>query len=314
MTKLSDYELRGLPQQAIDMLDDIRDLLNSGKYQGSVATTGIPGWSANTGEFAFFSAGSDRRVYLRSSTAWQLVAGFDPTLLPSALGTVSAGTGNVFSLVDHIHTSPPTPFVPEAGFNNMQAFTSNGTWNLGTGTTYVFVELWGAGGGGGGGGNAAATNATSGGTSRFAGLSAVGGGSGGTTIGGIGGTAAGGVINITGQAGQNGVALVATGSGGGTGGNSPRGGAGGSWVGNVPTVTGTVGSPPGGGGGSGGKAADAAGGGGGGAGGYCAGLVTVAGSPTVSVQVGVGGTGGNGSESAGGAGAQGLVMVYWAST
>ena len=314
--------MRGLPQQAIDMLDDIRDLINSGKYQGSVATSGIPGWSANTGEFAFFSAGSDRRVYLRSSTAWQLVAGFDPTLLPSALGTANAGTGNVFSLVDHIHTAQtiPTPFVPEAGFNNMQAFTSNGTWNLGTGTTYVFVELWGAGGGGAGGGGSN-TGMTSGGTSKFAGLSAVGGQSGGNVVEGAGGTAAGGVINITGQAGAGGwnvfglaggVTSVEVSSGGGAGGMSPRGGGGGVAQGRG---AGNSGVPPGGGGGGGGATLiNSPAGGGGGAGGYCSGLVTVVGSATVAVQVGAAGVGGTGAQTIGGAGGQGLVMVYWAST
>ena len=58
MSRLQDYELRGLPQQAIDLLDDIRELVNNSKYQSSVATTGVPGWTANTGEFAFFSSGS----------------------------------------------------------------------------------------------------------------------------------------------------------------------------------------------------------------------------------------------------------------
>lgn len=124
MSKLEDYEFKGVGQQIVDFKDDVRDLLNSGKYQASVATTGIPGWSANTGEFAFYSSGSDRRLYLRAATSWQLIAGFNPTLNPSALGTVNAGTGNTFALIDHIHTAPVVADFAFTGNSNLTPTTT----------------------------------------------------------------------------------------------------------------------------------------------------------------------------------------------
>jgi len=125
MAKLDDYEFKGVDQQVVDFKDDVRDMLNSGKYQASLATTGIPGWTANQGEFAFYRSGSDRRLYLRAATAWMLVGGFDPTLNPSSLGTVNAGTGNTFALVDHIH---PTATVSVA----IGTFTRDTTLASGT--------------------------------------------------------------------------------------------------------------------------------------------------------------------------------------
>lgn len=111
MSKLDDTEFKGVSQAVVDFKDDVRDMLNNGKYQSSVATTGIPGWVANVGESAFYSSGSDRRLYLKATSSntskgWQLLAGFDSTLSPSStrFNSVSeVGTGNTFSLTDHIH-------------------------------------------------------------------------------------------------------------------------------------------------------------------------------------------------------------------
>ena len=145
------------------MLDDIRDLVNNGKLQTSVATTGVPGWFAGTGEQAFFSSGSDRRLYLRTNTAWLLVAGFNPTLLPSALGTVSAGTGNNFALVDHIHAgvrkkvgsftrdltlASGTQAITGVGFTSravvffavVPTVTGQTSWGFSDGTTHAVIE------------------------------------------------------------------------------------------------------------------------------------------------------------------------------
>ena len=310
MSRLSDYELRGLPQQAIDMLDDIRDIINNSKYQGSVATTGVPGWSANTGESAFFSSGSDRRLYLRTSTSWQLVAGFDPTLLPSALGTANAGTGNVFSLVDHIHTAGST-YLQQG---SMQAFVTTGgsTWTRPAGITRVHIKVWGGGGGGGeGDGGGTPVNGTDGSSSSFAGgvtVSATG-GSGGSFAASPGGAGSNGDVNGTGQSGQIGEPLTAgLLSAGGHGGAAVFGGAGGpgAMLGDV----GYPGASPGGGGGGGSGGVARQGGGGGGGTGYAEGFISVSGN--VAVTVGSGGTGGTGTAGLdGGNGANGLVLVYW---
>ena len=98
MSKLDDTEFKGVSQAVVDFKDDVRDMLNNGKYQSSVATTGIPGWVANIGESAFYSSGSDRRLYLKATSSntskgWQLVAGID-----SSKSTWSANLQNVSRL------------------------------------------------------------------------------------------------------------------------------------------------------------------------------------------------------------------------
>ncbi len=165
-------------------------------------------------------------------------------------------------------------------FNNIQVFTSDGTWTKPTGVSRVYVKVWGGGGGGGTGsggdggsggggggysegyvtvtGNVTVTVgsggaiAGNGGNSFFAGSTTItaNGGSGGRTraSGGAGGSASNGQINFTGMSGQNSSAPVT--SIGGTGGGSPFGGAGGDGgIGANPSVEGMVGGIPGGGGG-----------------------------------------------------------------
>jgi len=166
---------------------------------------------------------------------------------------------------------------------NIQVFTSSGTWVKPAGVSKVYVQVWGAGGGGntgaanqsggggGGGGYCAGLVSVSGnvtvtvgtgggagaagGNSSFAGNTTLtaNGGSGGGTTGGNGGTASGGTINITG--GNGGSGRASDGAGGGSGGGSPFGGAGGSGGAGAnasnPNTPGTDGCVPGGGGGGG---------------------------------------------------------------
>ncbi len=49
MSKLSDFEFPGLPVEVVDFKDDVRDLLNNGKYQAP-SGTGTPSYSAGQGE------------------------------------------------------------------------------------------------------------------------------------------------------------------------------------------------------------------------------------------------------------------------
>jgi len=56
--KINAYDVHELPQEAIDLLEDIRTLLNFGKYQRQIVT-GVPGWNGRAGEEALvFSSGS----------------------------------------------------------------------------------------------------------------------------------------------------------------------------------------------------------------------------------------------------------------
>lgn len=334
MSKLDDYEFRDVSQSVNDFKDDTRDLLNNGKYQSSVATTGIPGWSANTGEFAFYSSGSDRRLYLRAATSWQLVAGFDPTLLPSALGTINAGTGNTFSQVDHIHalqtTSPAVTFgTPVAvgtanlagtstdatradhvhlGYlvqGSMQAFTGNGTWTRPSGISNVYVKAWGGGGGGGAGRTGGAGGGGGGGGYAEAFTMVTGDVT--VTVG-----AGGAGSNTDGANGGNtsfGTAVTASGGSGGglgtaTGVLPVRGGSGGAGTVSLVAASGGAGST---------LAIGAEGGGAplGGTGGHGGAGAVLAGEGGIIPGGGGGGAGASATEPDGGPGASGMVLVYW---
>lgn len=140
-------------------------------------------------------------------------------------------------------------------FQNMQVFTSSGTFTPSSTTTSVFVEVWGGGGGGGGSdvpntgsggagagyscgfvtvtpsvgvtvtvgakglGGGSTVNGTGGTNSSFAGGTTLTGGGGGGGVYGIGvaggGTGVGGTLNISGRAGQAGTSIQNQGGAGG---------------------------------------------------------------------------------------------------
>jgi hypothetical protein len=116
-------------------------------------------------------------------------------------------------------------------FQNIQVFTSDGTFNVPTSVDRVYVECWGAGGGGGSNQNGAFTGGGGGGGAYSAGIvTATPGGSVSVTIG-AGGTGATANTADSGGAGNDtsfGASIVAKGGSGGAGANgSASGGAGG---------------------------------------------------------------------------------------
>ena len=155
-------------------------------------------------------------------------------------------------------------FVP----NNIQVFTSSGTWTKPVGVSNVYVKVIGAGGngahggstqagaGGGGGGYSEGIIAVSGNvtvtigsTNSFAGnttIQATSGGYGSSSAGGTGGTGSNGTINLTGSNGGGGGSLNSL--SGGNGGGTPMGNGGG---GGSAGVSGANGGSYGGGGGGG---------------------------------------------------------------
>lgn len=60
--KIQNYDLHQLPQEGIDMLEDIRILLNFGKYQPQVVTA-IPTFNGRRGEFVIVFQGTTGRLY-----------------------------------------------------------------------------------------------------------------------------------------------------------------------------------------------------------------------------------------------------------
>lgn len=64
--KIQNYDLHTLSQEAIDNIEDIKTLLNFGKYQPQVVTA-IPTFNGRRGEFAIVFQGGTGRLYWCSS-------------------------------------------------------------------------------------------------------------------------------------------------------------------------------------------------------------------------------------------------------
>ena len=78
--KVSDYSTALLPQEVIDLLDDVKTVLNFGKYQFPVITTGSgPTWTGRQGEQVLQIVGNTLRLYVcisdQSSTSWNYITG-----------------------------------------------------------------------------------------------------------------------------------------------------------------------------------------------------------------------------------------------
>ena len=70
--------MTGEKQELIDALDDMRTLLNFGKYQQQVVTT-IPTWKASNGEQVLFLDSTGGRLYVNVSdntATWKIAAAF----------------------------------------------------------------------------------------------------------------------------------------------------------------------------------------------------------------------------------------------
>ena len=75
MAKVDDYEFKRLPQQLIDFKDDVRILLNNGKYQSQFITaTTAPNFAGNAGESVFVLNAASGEWYVFSGFAWDLAA------------------------------------------------------------------------------------------------------------------------------------------------------------------------------------------------------------------------------------------------
>jgi len=60
--KINTYDVHELPQEAIDNLEDVRTLLNFGKYQPQVVST-IPTFNGRQGEFVIVFQGNTGAFY-----------------------------------------------------------------------------------------------------------------------------------------------------------------------------------------------------------------------------------------------------------
>lgn len=220
-------------------------------YQG----VGTPEASIAAGVGSIYmrtDGGADTSVYRKESgsadTGWVAVKA--PATLP--LSIANGGTGADFSsgvsgkFFYFSSTGVLGQFAPTLFPQNIQVFTSSGTWTKPTNVAQVYVKVIGGGGaggtngggvtggagGGGGGGYAEGLIAvtgnvtvTIGATNSFAGavtISATKGADGsaasGATAGdgGGGGLGSNGTINLTGQSGESGITILVSGAGGNT--------------------------------------------------------------------------------------------------
>ena len=75
MAKVSDSDDFRVDQNQRDFNDDVRRILNFGKYQPQVLTTGPPGLTGRLGEGVYFIAGTTGRFYVcttDNASTWAL--------------------------------------------------------------------------------------------------------------------------------------------------------------------------------------------------------------------------------------------------
>lgn len=78
--KIIDYSLALLPQEAVDMLQDIQTAINLGKMQKTVLSS-PPTYIGRAGEEAYMITGATGRLYVCTSdqsTSWSIVSTFTP--------------------------------------------------------------------------------------------------------------------------------------------------------------------------------------------------------------------------------------------
>jgi hypothetical protein len=241
------------------------------------------------------------------------------TIVPAS----SLGANRTYTLPDASGTVALQETIVPPVFNNLQVFTSSGTFTPAAGVDKVFVRVWGAGGGGGGVGSANTLGAGGGGAGGYSegfvtvtpsvgvtvtiGAAGAAGTSGGGNGGGGGGSGFAGGTTLTGNGGSGGTGTASFGA--------SAGGAGGTGTGGTLNLSGGAGQ------GGGGASGVGIWGGGGGMPAVPAGVPGKfrptntegqgVGFDAVGYGAGGGGANSSGSSYAGGAGAAGLVLVYY---
>ncbi len=81
MAKIDDYDIKDLPQEQVDFNDDVKTILNFGKYQKTVVTS-PPTWTGRAGEEVYMITGATGRLYVctsdNTSSNWKVVSTFTP--------------------------------------------------------------------------------------------------------------------------------------------------------------------------------------------------------------------------------------------
>ena len=76
MGKLNDFDFgRGAHPELIEFKDEVRDLVNFGKFQFQVVST-APTFAGRMGEVTFFRNGTDGRGYVYMGSSWNVFSTF----------------------------------------------------------------------------------------------------------------------------------------------------------------------------------------------------------------------------------------------
>lgn len=78
MSKIDEYDFKKMPQEVVDFKDQVRELLNFGKYQAQLLT-GIPAYIGRGGEQAWYVGADSGALYVNLSdgtSTWTKVIEF----------------------------------------------------------------------------------------------------------------------------------------------------------------------------------------------------------------------------------------------
>jgi len=78
MAKLVDHDFGKLNPELVDFKDEVRDLLNYGKFQLAVVSA-APTYSGHKGEAVLFLSGTGGALYFYTGVGWNAVTTFTAT-------------------------------------------------------------------------------------------------------------------------------------------------------------------------------------------------------------------------------------------
>lgn len=116
--KLPDYDFKSVPQELVDFSDDVKVIVNFGKYSHQVVST-PPTWSARNGEAVFYSKDNDNGWFYYIDGQWNRVD-FSTSIINSWITFSSTGNAEILDSLNVTSFS--------IGFTALQAYFTI-TWD-----------------------------------------------------------------------------------------------------------------------------------------------------------------------------------------
>jgi len=69
--KIDDYDIKKVPNEVLDFVDDVTNLFNNGKYSHPTVPSS-PSWDANNGEMVFVNNVNETSIGFYISNTWNL--------------------------------------------------------------------------------------------------------------------------------------------------------------------------------------------------------------------------------------------------